>query len=447
MQTIKKYIFLLALISTVSLGAQEAESPKTAWTLEQCIEYARVNNIALKRQKLNADYAKNRYEQSKLELLPSLNASSNYNMTSGKAPDPNSFQLFDVTIQTSNYSISSSVPVFQGLTIRNTIKKNESDWKAAIEDAQKVENDIALAITSYYAQVLFNKELLAAAKLQLETVNQQVERTERLVQAGTLAEGSLLEIKSIAAREALNVTQLENSLRLSLIDLALALNLESVEQFDVVSPTLPDFTGMELAEGSLVLDYALDNLPQIKAAEYRTESSIKDLQIAKGYLLPSLSVGAGWSTFVTKHKKLQDFDFGESFKDNGSQYVGFNLYIPIFNGLSTRTSVKNAKIGVLNSQLALEQERLTLRKEIQQASADADAAFRQYLAAQSAVDSYRESFRYTEKRYNVGMVNVVDYNVAKSEYMKAEADFLQAKYTYFLRLKILDFYQGKPIVL
>src|SRR5690606_29921000 len=205
MQTIKMYIFLLALTSTVSLGAQEAESPKTAWTLEQCIEYARVNNIALKRQKLNADYAKNRYEQSKLELLPSLNASSNYNMTSGKAPDPNSFQLFDVTIQTSNYSISSSVPVFQGLTIRNTIKKNESDWKAAIEDAQKVENDIALAITSYYAQVLFNKELLAAAKLQLETVNQQVERTERLVQAGTLAEGSLLEIKSIAAREALNV--------------------------------------------------------------------------------------------------------------------------------------------------------------------------------------------------------------------------------------------------
>src|SRR5690606_12185505 len=264
-----------------------------------------------------------RYEQSKLELLPSLNASSNYNMTSGKAPDPNSFQLFDITIQTSNYNISSSVPVFQVLTIRNTIKKNESDWKAAIEDAQKVENDIALAITSYYAQVLFNKELLAAAKLQLETVNQQVERTERLVQAGTLAEGSLLEIKSIAAREALNVTQLENSLRLSLIDLALALNLESVEQFDVVSPTLPDFTGMELAEGSLVLDYALDNLPQIKAAEYRTESSIKDLQIAKGYLLPSLSVGAGWSTFVTKHKKLQDFDFGESFKDNGSQYVGF----------------------------------------------------------------------------------------------------------------------------
>ncbi len=447
MQIIKKYIFLIALVGTVNLGAQEAESPKIAWTLEQCIEYARVNNITLKSQKLNVDYAQNRYEQSKRDILPSLNASSNYNMTSGKASDPNTFQLFDVTIQTSNYSISSSVPVFQGFTMRNKIRKNESDLNAAIEDAEAVENDIALAITSYYAQILFNKELLAAARLQFETVNQQVDRTSKLVQAGTLAEGSLLEIKSVAAREALNVTQLENSLRLSLIDLALSLNLESVEQFDVVSPNLPEFTGGELTEGSLVLDYALKNLPQIKAAEYRAVSSDKDLDIARGYLLPSLAVGAGWSTFVTKHKKLQNFDFGESFKENGSQYIGFSLNIPIFNGLSTRSSIKNAKIGVLNAQLALEQQKLTLRKEIQQASADADAAFRQYLAALSAVDSYRESFRYTEKRYNVGMVNVVDYNVAKSEYMKAEADFIQAKYTYFLRLKILDFYQGKPLVI
>ncbi len=447
MQTVRNILIGLALATTPLVSAQEPQLSQQVWGLEQCIEHARNNNLSIKRQQLNADFARNQHQQKKLELLPNLNASSSYRSQSGRVRDENEFRLIDVTTRDGSVGVSSSTPVFEGFTRRNTIKKGESDWQAAVKDVEKAENDMALHITSLYMQILFDIELLEAARQQFETVQLQVDRADKLVQAGSLPEGSLLEVRSLAARDALAVTQLENNLMLSLLDLAQALDLESAEGFDIVTPEIPELSGAELVESTGVFNFAVNNLPQIAASEFRLESSEKEVDIAKGYLMPRLSFNMGWGTYVSKYDGQQNFDFSQSFKDNSSQYYGLSLSVPIFNALSARTGVKNARIGVLNAQYALEQEKQVLRKEIQQAHADAQAAFRQYEAGQSAVDSYQESFRYTEKRYNVGMVNSVDYNVAKTEFMKAESDFIQAKYTYLLRLKILDFYQGKPIVL
>jgi outer membrane protein len=447
MQTLRSIVVGLALSTMVVVSAQEPQAQEQIWGLEQCIEHALNHNLTIKRQQLNADLSRNQYQQKKLDLLPNLNANGSYRTQSGRVRDENEFRLIDVTNRDGSLGVSSNTPVFEGFARRNAIKKGNTDWQAVLKDVEKAENDMALRITSLYMQILFDKELLEAARQQFETVQMQVDRTEKLVQAGTSPEGTLLEVRSLAARDALSVTQLENNLTLSLLDLAQALDLESAEGFDIVTPQIPELSGAELVQTTGIFDYAVNNLPQIAASEYRLESSEMDVNIAKGALMPRLSFNLGWNTYVSKFDGQPNFDFGQSFKDNASQYYGLSLSVPIFNSLSARTGVKNANIGVLNAQYALEQEKQVLRKEIQQAHADAQAAFRQYEAGRSAVDSYQESFRYTEKRYNVGMVNSVDYNVAKTEFMKAESDFIQAKYTYLLRLKILDFYQGKAIVL
>jgi len=404
-----------------------------------------ISSVSLSAQEVKATH--NLYKQQRLELLPNLNANGSFRSQSGRVRDENEFRLIDVTTLDGSLGFSSSTPIFAGFTKRNTIEKAKYDWQAAIKDAEKIENDIVMNITSLYMQILFDKELLQAARRQYLTTQLQVERTAKLVDAGSLPEGALLEIRSLAAREALNVVQSENNLSISLLDLAQALDLEDVKGFDIVVPELPDFTGAELIESSVVYDYALDNLPQITASELRVISSEKDVNIAKGNLWPSLSFNLGWGTYVNKYDGQQNFDFSQNFKDNASQYYGVSLSVPIFNALLVRSSIKNAKIGVLNSQYALEQEKQFLRKEIQQAHADALAAFRQYETGRLALDSYQESFRYTEKRFSLGLLNSVDYNVAKTEYMKAESDLIQAKFTYLLRLKILDFYHGKPIEL
>jgi outer membrane protein len=230
-----------------------------------------------------------------------------------------------------------------------------------------------------------------------------------------------------------------------LLDLAQALDREDVTNFDIQKPNIEDLTGLEMADVSTIYGQAVATLPQIASSELQLESSLKDIKIAKGALLPQLSFDAGWGSDVSKMKNQESFDFTQSFKDNSYEYVGLSLSIPIFNGLSARQNVKNAKIGYLSAQHELEKQKQILRKDVQKAYTDAQAAFRQYQAGKATVESYKQSFSYTEKRFNLGLVNTVDYNVAKTDYIKAESDLIQARYTYLLRLKILDFYQGKPL--
>lgn len=416
------------------------------WTLEQCITYAQEHNLTLKQQALNVDRAKNQLELKKLDLLPNLNASSSYTTRMGRVRNDFDYEISDITTRFSDVNVSSTTPVFEGFAKRKSIEKGRIDWQAALKDVEKAENDLALNITALFIQILFDQELLQSAQQQLEVTNLQMKRTGILVQNDKLPQGSLLEMNSMVARELMNVTSLENNLTMSLLDLAQALDLEEVIDFNIQKPDLPEYTAMESLQDDYIYQIAVNTLPQIAASEMRLESGQKDVEIARGYLWPRLSFSAGWGTSVSKYRNEPGFDFAREFEDNAFQYYGLNLSIPIFNGLTTRKSVTSAKIGSLNARYELEKQKLMLRKEIQQAQADAVAALRQYRAGAAAVESYQESFSYTEKRFNLGLVNSVDYNVAKTDYSKAESDFIQARYTYFLRKKILDFYQGKPLV-
>ncbi len=438
---------LLTIIALISGATIVEAQTKEVWSLQKCINHAQENNLTIKMRSLGADYAKNQYNQKKFDLAPSLNANSGYSVRMGRVRNEVNYEISDVTTSFTDLSISSSVPVFEGFARRNTITQSIIDWQTSVKDVEKARNDLSLNIAALYLQILFDKELLEASKSQLELVKLQVDRTQSLVMAGSLPEGSLLEIKSQASREALNVTRLENSLNLSLLDLAQALDLEKVESFDIETPAIDDISGFTLVNADEAFTYSVAAMPQIAAAELKLKSSELDKKIAQGYQWPRLSLSAGWGTSVAKFKGDPDFNFGRSFRDNATTFYGLNLSIPIFNGYSVRTGIKNAQIGILNAQYEVDRQKQILKKEIQQASADAVGALRQYQAGKSAVDSYEESFRYTEKRFGVGMVNSVEYNIAKTELIKAQSEFIQAKYSYILRTKILDFYMGKPIVL
>ncbi|GAF02070.1 TolC family protein [Saccharicrinis fermentans] len=207
---------------------------------------------------------------------------------------------------------------------------------------------------------------------------------------------------------------------------------------------------MKLNKADEVYAIAVDIMPQIKKANYTLESSEIDVNIAKSNYYPSLSLSAQWgasANWLMEDPNGFNRSLGDQINSTKNTYIGASLNIPIFNKLQTRTNVKNARISVLDAKFSLQQEKLALRKEIQQAYADALAAYNKYLSSYEAVMSYKESFRYTEQKFSVGLVNSVDFNVAKTDFTRAQSDLLQSKYEYILRNKILDFYKGIPIVL
>jgi len=473
MRKSKLLVFLLFGMVFQAFGQHE-------WSLEDCITYAMENNIQIKQTVLNTEYNDNLLKQSRLGQIPNLNGSANYTFSWGRALDQPTYQFTeDQQINSISLGVSSSLNLFNGLRVRNTILQNELNLMASYEDVEKVKNDISLNIAAAYLSILFNKELLVVTESQLEITGQQVERTRKLVDAGKLAEGSFLEIQAQYASEELNLVNADNQLMISLLNLQQTLDLPIDTAFDVIIPELadPDENPMVVSAIQVYL-IAEQEMPQIRSAELTMESSEKGLKIAEGGRYPQLylsgNFNSGYSDIREKVVGQQTpvsvpigitdggenvnsypqqfpiygaYPFFEQMRDNTSAGVGLGLSIPIFNGWQVNTSIANARIQLESSQLELQSRKLTLYASINQAYADALAALKKFRATEQALVSMQESFKYTEKKFEVGLVNTVDYNTSKNQLTATQSDLLQAKYDFIFRIKILNFYRGEPITL
>ncbi len=450
---LKKLIFHSILLAALPmlLTAQNKE----VWSLEDCIRYAMENNITIKQAELNTQYSENTYSQSKMSRLPNLNASGDYRYAFGRVLDQTAYEFKNEDQNYVGVNLSSSVNLFNGFQKTNTIQRNYLNLMASYEDVNKIRNDISLNIAAAYLQILFNSELVDVARNQMEITGQQVERTQKLVDAGKVARGNFLEIQAQYASEELNLVNAENQLQMSYLNLQQLLDLPYDPQFSIVTPDLPapgdSLVSMNAKE---VFETATEIMPQITSAEYALESAKKDLSIAKGMRSPSLTLSGNTRTDYSDLAPYPDpleigrkYTFAEQMSDNISVGIGLGLSIPIFNGNQVNTSISNARIGIENAQLELQNRKNELFRQIQQSYVDAIAALKKYESTQQALAAMEESFRYMERKYEVGLINTVEYNTSKNQLTITQSDLLQAKYDFIFKTKILNFYKGEPIVL
>lgn len=476
----KKIGILVLVFSLLGSGLGYAQQ---AWSLEQCIQHAISENIQIKQQELTTQLQKNTYTSSKLGVLPSLNGSAYQNFSFGRSVDPYTNEFAEDNTKSLNFSLASSMNLFRGLQQYHTIKKDELNFKASLKDLERAKNDISLSVASAYLNILFNMEMLDVSRDQVQTTEQQVQRTEKLVNAGSLAKGDLLEMQSQLANEQLQVVTAENNLEIAYLNLTQLLELDSVPGFKIQVPHLSVLEkDVLLPEVRQIFHEATQVLPQVDAAQLNLKAAGHELSVAKGARYPTLSVsasyGSGYSDAYQEMGEIGDFTmdtvpigiatdgsttldvytynydysyntrpFNDQIRDNASSSLQFGLTIPIFNGWQVNTAIDNARINMLNSKYNLDLTRKELYKDIQQAHADARAALKKYIATEKALEAMRESFRYTQKRFDVGMVNSVDYKTAKTQLNNTESELLQAKYEFIFKKEVLDFYRGNPISL
>ncbi|MDA3879631.1 MAG: TolC family protein [Prolixibacteraceae bacterium] len=438
-----KRLILLSSIILITIGVFAQEK----WSLVECIEYAHENNIVIQQYELSTQHQENQLQQSKYNRLPNLSANVSQGVSFGRSLTiENTYESF--TSASTGLSASTSLLLWQGGTLRNTIKQREFELKASFEDLQKAKDDIALNITASYLDILFARELLSVSEKQVAQTQRQLERTKQLVEAGSVPHGTLLEIEAQVAREQLEVVNSENQLRLTILILAQMLELETYSNFTIEEPTFPELRAqMSVLVSEQVYEKALQNRPEIKRAGYQLESSKIQLDIAKGSLFPTLSASAGIYDDYLNSNQREVPGFIDQLADNHRENIGLNLNIPIFSRFSNRTNIENAKLQVNSQKLEVENVKKELRRQIEQAHINAVAALKRYTANKTAVKSMQESLRYIEEKYNVGRVAPVEYNNAKTNLAVAESNLLQAKYEFIFRSKILDFYNGVPIEL
>ncbi|MEI6275740.1 MAG: TolC family protein [Prolixibacteraceae bacterium] len=443
-RTIFTLAYLLLLSLFAALHAQEL------WTLDKCITYALDNNIQIKQSQLNTQFQQNNLIGKKNLRLPNLNAQVSQNQNFGRSLTYlNTYT--NVNSAQTDLGLGTQMTVYQGMQINNAIKKTELDLKASFEDLAKAKDDLSLNIASTFLEILFSKELVVVSEQSLAITRQQLKQSQEKVNAGSLASGALLEIEAQAAREELNLIDAKNQLQLTKLKLAQMLEVNFTDQFDVVIPILPEVNSQATVTSSQdIYLTALKQRPEIRSAEYRYQSTGFQLKMAKSVYFPTVSFYANfYNLYNNKYKDLNgnSINFSDQLSNNQRKGLGLQMNIPIFNRFQSKVQVDNAQIQMLNTQLDLEGTKKVLRQQIETAQTTALTSYNRYKSTEKAVESMREAFRYSEEKFNVGLVNAVEYNTAKTNVLKASSDLLKAKYEFIFRTKILDFYKGIPITL
>jgi outer membrane protein len=439
---------LIVLITGLLFPQGVIYSQQKEWSLEECIKYAIENNIQIKQQVVMTGIQENSLDLAKMKLVPTVNGSLSHNYNFGRALDQTTYTYYNQTLQTDYMYVGGETPIFNGMQNLNAIKKNKYEVLAAREDLQFIRDDVALNVALAYLQVLLNKDLVAANQNQLNITLQQIEKTKRLVEAGSVARGNLLQIESQAGQEELQLINMQNQLETSYLNITQLLELKSSAGFEVIAPQISvDSNSIITGNIDEIYQIASGSRPEIKSSEMKLAASEYDLKIAKGGRSPRLALSYQFNTAYTYINNLDNIPFKEQFRNNKNSAVGLSLNIPILNGWQVNKNIANSKLNLENSQYTLEGSKKQLYKNIQKAYTDAVAALKKYNASLKAVASSEESFRYTEQKFNVGMVTSVDYNASKTQLLNAQSDMSQAKYEYIFKTKVLDFYKGIPLTL
>jgi len=439
----KQYITFVT-IAVLSAGPAMAQKQ---WNLKQCIEYAIKHNLTIKQQEAAKDESAVDLNTAKWSRLPDLTGSASHSFNFGRSLQmDNTYQQLNT--QNTGLNLNTSIPLFTGMQIPSQIALSKLNLKAAVEDLNKAKEDISIQVTSAYLQVLFNEELAKVAHEQVTLSEEMLKQKTAFFKVGKASEAELYEAKSRAAQDQLSAVQADNEYRLALLDLSQLLELPTPEGFGIVSPSIDEDKDFSiLTSPADIYSEALLIKPSIKAAQYRVEGAQKSIRIAQSGYYPQLSLGAGIATSYYNVSGRENGNFGSQLRDNFSQYIGLSLNIPIFNRFSTRNQVRKARIQQTTLNWQLEDAKKALYKEIQQAYYNAVNAESKFESSRTADEAAKASFNLMKEKYANGKATSTEFNEARTNWLKAVSDRIQAKYDYLFRTKILDFYKGVPLTL
>jgi outer membrane protein len=317
---------------------------------------------------------------------------------------------------------------------------------------EKAKNDIRTQVAQAYVQILYDIEIAEVAHRQVAIDSMQVVRLKAMVDNGKASGAELAQQQATLANSRLTATQADNTHRLAILTLTQLLELPSPDGFTIVQPAAANSSLFTLHSSlsslpspEAIYAEALGIKPEIAAQQLRLRATDHNIKIAQAGYMPTLSISGGLGSNYYTTSGFKSESFGKQLKNNFSQYIGLSLNIPIFNRFSTRNNVRNARIEQENQKLQLDNTKKTLYKEIQQVYLNALNAQQKERSSNEAVSSAQAAFTLMQAKYENGKANITEFNEAKNTYLRAESDYLQARYELLYQMALIQFYRGKEL--
>ncbi len=441
---LKNIFFSIILLGTTAMFAQKV------WTLDECVSYAIENNLQLNDFELNTASNKETYRQSIRNILPIINGFADYTINFGRSINPEDNSFVNTEFFSNNYSLQSSFDLFQGFQKVNTIKASKFLYKATQQESLQQKYLLAFRVMSAYYDIQFIRGLIDISEEQVEISQTNYDLVKKQVELGVMAGADLYEAESLLLADKLLHTQNENRLKAAKLTLLQAMNIEGESDITIMPELIS--SGAEESVETVVSDSifitAKGFMPSIKAQEYRVKAAKKQLSATRANLYPSISLqgGIGTGYFETIQDTLgTTIPFRDQIRDNTFRFVGASLNVPIFNGWSSRSRIKQQKIALERAKNNAKVTEQALYQTIQQLTQEHDALAVETIQTEKRMESQRLAFSIAQKRYERGMINAIELGQAKNLFATAQNQNLQAQLRLRVNNSTLEFYRGLPI--
>lgn len=431
----RKFFFLIFSLITLEIFAQTPNYP-TRWTLDNCIEYAKENNISINSLRLSKNSAQQDLLQAKEAKYPNLNGTISQGLFSLSGNDG----LHLTGAQTQSIGANSSMTLYHA----NYIKNNEFSKNLLVQMAdlsvQESENNIALSITQAYLNILMNEENLISLENVLKTTQTQLKQGDQLYKAGSLSKLNYLQIQSQVAQDQYNLTSAQNNLRTNIVNLKQILQLPTNYDFQIVKPD-SIIVDDQLKPLQDVQSIAQNQRPEVKYGELNVENSNTSLKMAQASIQPTLSVVGNISTNYSNGS-------GSYFNQLGNNFympIGLSLGIPLYNNRIYKTQIEKSKIAIEQANLDLQNTKTVLNQQIEQSYINLQNAVSQYDSASKQMNISKQSYDIVNAQMKIGSIDYVQLQQQRLLYIQSIQNYLQAKYTAVLNKQIYEFYAGNPI--
>jgi len=477
-------LFLPLLISVTNLAAQDK------WDLRHCVEYALANNISIKQADIDSRTYKLYYDQARGNQMGAVSGATALGLNFGRSINQTTNIYTNTQGLSQYYNLQANITLFNWFALKRATESNKFSYEAQVVNIDKIKNDITLNVAAAYLSALLAKQQVTLAKTKIQLTAEQLANTRALVNAGSLPELNAAELEVQFATDTAAIITAQETYDIDKLQLQAILNLDAAAPFDLDTPpveTIP-VEPISSLQPDIVYSIAIGTFPQQKMNDLRINSALKNVDYTKGRLYPTLSAyGAlgdnffndlrqvnfqpiisptnGYALNTGNSDQYQVFvpnvntiyssqplykafkGYGEQLSNNFGQQVGLQLNIPIFNGNTARINYKKAQLNVASAKLTKDNDLLTLKQGVYQAYYNAVASLQKFESNKKAVVVAEKSFDLATKRYEIGMLNTIDYLTNQNNLFTARINVLIAQYDYVFRIKVLEYYKGLGIKL
>lgn len=438
-------LMAILIIHAAHSTAQTIESNQlpTVWNLEQCIAYSKQQNIQINTLRLTTKSTEQDLLLSKAAKYPNLLGNASQTFTNAKNADPVVGGFQTQSSFAGNYSLGSSMVIYNGGYLNNDVRQKELFIKSAQFNADAAQNDITILIAQSYLTILLAKENSIYLNEIVTTSKAQLKLGELKYNAGSIAKKDFVLLKAQLATDNYNLVVSQNNERQNTLTLKQLLQLPSGYNLNIQKPEdlAAAFPVINLEDAQKI---ALEQRPEIKSSLLEKEAADLELLKAKASFKPTLTASG---TLASGYSDNLSTSFASQLDNNFYQRVGLSLSVPVFNNRIARTNVEKSKIAIDQSKLDLTNTETVLSQKVEQAYINVLNAQSQFTAADEQLEANTENYRIANEQLRLGGINTVDYLQEKNLYVQAFQNFIQAKYNAVVSLKIYDFYRGDPIKL